>query len=250
MDKKAISLSVTIITLNEEGNLKECLESVKQLSAEVILVDSGSSDKTVEIAKNYGAKVFHRIFDNFANQKNYAMSQANGKWIFSIDADERVTQTLANEIKKVTQENIFYGFLIPRKNYILGKEIRYSRWNPDTHVWLWKKECGKWVGIVHEEVVVGGHVGQLKEAKIHYQDETVKDFINTLNGYSNLEAIGKLKKGERFSFIKMVYDGIMEFGIRFVYKQGFRDGWRGFVLSTLMGIYKFMVWLKILELQN
>src|SRR3990167_107560 len=145
-----IRLSVTIITLNEEEKLAKSLESVK-FAEEIVVVDCGSTDKTIEISKRYGAKIYHREFDNFANQKNYAASKASGNWIFSIDADEEVTVDLVKEIKLALNSAEYVGYLIPRKNFILGGEIKYTRWSPDTHIWLWQKDKGRWVREVHDE---------------------------------------------------------------------------------------------------
>ncbi len=239
-------LSVTIITLNEERNLPKCLESLGFVD-EIIVVDCGSIDKTVEIAKKYKAKVYHRAFDNFADQKNWAAEKATGNWVLSVDADEVIPNTLASEIKSAIVSEEFEGYLIPRRNFIFGAEIKYSRWSPDRHIWLWKKEKGKWVGDVHEEVQVDGKVGMLKNAKLHYQDTTISEFIKSNNKYSELQAKEMLKNGAKFSLFRMFWDAKFEFLLRYVYKKGFLDGWRGFILSYIMALYKMMVWVKVWE---
>ena len=244
---KKTSLSVTIITLNEEENIKRCLVSVKQVANEIVVVDAGSTDKTVDIAKNEGAKVFVRDFDNYANQKNYALSKATGNWVFSLDADEVVPSSLRKEILEAISDDKFDAYLIPRRNIILGSEIRYSRWSPDKHVWLWKRKKGVWGGGVHEEVAIDGEVGKLKNAKIHYQHKTVAEFIDMLNKYTEFEAEEKTSKGIKFSFFRMFYDPKLSFFRRFVYKKGFLDGWRGFVLAYLMAIYRMTTWIKVWE---
>ena len=243
-------ISATIITLNEEKNISKVLESLRLVADEVVIVDSGSKDKTLEIAGNLGAKLYFREFDNFANQKNWAVSKATGDWILSVDADEEIPRDLAQEIKRVTQTSIYDGYLISRRNFILGAEIKHSRWSPDKHIWLWKKEKGKWVGEVHEEVIVKGKVGELTNRKNHYQDETVASFLNSNNKYSSLLSESLFKRETSFSLLSLIWDPIFEFLLRFVYKLGFLDGWRGFILSYLMAIYKLIVWVKIYELQN
>lgn len=243
-------ISVTIITLNEEKNIKAALESVKDLANEIVVVDCGSKDKTVEIAKRFGAKVFSRKFDNFANQKNWATLKTSNEWILSLDADEIISKELAGEIKIAIQDNNYSGYLISRRNFILGAEIKHSRWSPDKHIWLWKKNKGKWVGDVHEEVEVFGKVGLLKGSKIHYSHESVSEFMEANNQYSNLEAQILFKRGTRFSFWNMIKPALFEFFVRFFYKGGFLDGWRGFVLSYLMAIYQLMVWIKLWELEK
>lgn len=245
-------LTVTIITLNEEKDLPRALRSVKSLADEVIVVDSGSTDKTVEIAKKFGAKVYFRKFDNYSNQKNYAAQKATGDWILSLDADEEITPKLAKEIRKVIGENRFVAYSMPRKNIILGKFIRYTRWQPelDRHIWLWRRDRGRWVGEVHEEVVVDGEVGRLRNAKIHYQYETIAQFLEMMNRYSQFEAEERVKKGIKFSYFRLFFDPVYNFLVRFFYRLGFLDGWRGFVLSYLMAIYHLEVWIKIWEKQK
>lgn len=243
-------ISATIITLNEQENIGKALESLKDLADEIIVIDSGSTDETLRIAKKFGAKTFFREFDNFANQKNWAISKAKGDWILSLDADEEIPGVLAEEIKKVVTDESYSGYLIPRRNFILNKEIKHSRWSPDTHIWLWKKDGGKWIGNVHEEVEVSGKVGLLKNSKIHNSHKTISDFINSNDFYSTLEAKSLSEKKVRFSFWRMIWDSFFEFSVRFIYKQGFLDGKVGFTLAYLMGIYKITVWIKLWELEQ
>lgn len=246
-----VGISVTIITLNEEANIKRCLKSVKNFADEIILVDSYSSDNTVEVAKRLGAEVHERKFDNYANQKNYALSKTSGEWILSLDADEEISPELATEIKSQTSnlKSSVVAYSIPRKNIIFGKFIRYTRWQPelDRHIWLWKKNSGKWVGDIHEEVVVRGEVGKFKNAKIHYQYKKAREFIDMINRYSEFEANEKVKNGVKFSYIRLFYDPVYQFLVRYFYRLGFLDGWRGFVLSYLMAVYQMIVWIKVWE---
>ena len=246
------NLSVTVITLNEEENLSKCLDSIKSIAGEIIVVDSGSTDKTVEIAKKFGAKIFAREFDNYGAQKNFAVKKATKDWIFSIDADEVVTRKLAKEIKEVIKSNEFEGYTIPRKNFILGKFIRHSRWSPelDRHIWLWKKGRGMWVGEVHEEVEVKGRVGRLKSHKIHHHYQRVRDFFEMMDSYSELESEKIIKKGKRFFYLKLFYDPIYEFLVRFLYRLGFLDGKEGLILSILSSYGSSVKYFKIWEIQS
>lgn len=246
-----MKLSVTIIALNEEKNLARAINSVQSLADEVVVVvDPRSRDKTLEVAGSLGAKTFVRVFDNFANQKNFASQMAKGKWILAMDADEEIPTLLKDEIKKAIAKDSFDGYLIPRRNILLGKEIKHTRWSPDKHIWLWKKDKGKWVGKIHEEVILDAKPGELKEAKIHHSYETVADFISMLNSYSQYEAEEKIAKGQRFSFFGFFFDPGLSFFRRFVYKKGFLDGWRGFILSYLMAIYRVTTWIKVWEKQE
>ncbi|KKQ76346.1 MAG: Glycosyl transferase, group 2 family [Microgenomates group bacterium GW2011_GWF1_38_5] len=146
-------ISVSIITLNEEKYLEKCLQSVKGIADEIVVVDSGSTDKTLDIAKKFSAKVYFRKFDNYANQKNYAVEKCTGDWILSMDGDEEIEDDLLKEVKSeiLNPKSEINGYSIPRKNIIFGKFIRYTRWQPelDRHIWLWKKDLGKWMGDVH-----------------------------------------------------------------------------------------------------
>lgn len=243
-------LTVTLITLNEEENIKKCLDSVKPIADEIVVVDSGSADDTVKIAKQYTSKVYTRKFDNYASQKNYAAEKANGDWIFSIDADEVVSPELQHQIVDAIVSDKYSGYLIPRNNIILGKHIKHTRWSPDVHVWLWKKEQGKWVGEVHEELIVQGKIGKLTAAKIHYQDKTVAEFFQTINNYTEREAQEKMKNGVNFSYFRLFFDPALSFFRRFVYKKGFLDGWRGFVLSYMMAVYRMTTWIKVWEYET
>lgn len=243
-------ITAILITLNEQKKIKQALQSLRNLADEVIVVDSGSNDKTLKIAKDFGARTYFREFDNFANQKNFALSKATNEWIFALDADEEVPLVLAEEIKEATKNKLYAGYLIPRRNFILGGEIKYSRWSPDRHIWLWKKDLGKWVGDIHEEVVVSGKIGLLKNSKIHNSHKTVSEFMQANNLYSLMEAEMLVNNKTCFSFLSMVGAPIFEFFVRFFYKKGFLDGKRGFSLSYLMAIYKITVWIKLWELQR
>jgi len=243
--KSVKKISVTLITLNEEENIENALRSVESFAGETIVVDSGSKDKTVEIAKKFGAKVFERKFDNYASQKNFAASKATNEWIFSIDADEEVDNKLGKEVVSAIEDDKYDAYSMPRKNIILGKFVKHTRWQPelDRHVWLWKKTNGKWTGKVHEEVRVNGKIGRLKNYKIHHQYKTVKSFLEMMNKYSSLDAEEKDKS--RFTILNILFQPVYNFLVRYFYRLGILDGWRGFMLSYLMAIYHFQVWVKV-----
>lgn len=252
MIKNRPKLSVTIITLNEEKDLPRCLDSIKEIADEIVVVDSGSTDETVEIAKKYGAKVYERQFDNYSNQKNYAAQKTTGDWILSLDADEKIGPELAREIQEAIKESKFVAYSMPRKNVIFGKFIKYTRWQPefDRHIWLWKRGKGSWEGEVHEELMADGEIGKLKNAKIHYQYKNVSGFMEMINRYSEFDAGQRVKKGIKFSYFRLFFDPIYNFLVRCVYRWGFLDGWRGFVLSYLMALYHLSLWVKIWERQK
>lgn len=249
-------LSVTVITLNEKKDLPRALSSVKELADEIVVVDSGSTDNTLKIAKKFGVKIYKRKFDNYARQKNFAAKKTTGYWILSLDADEEISPMLSDEINNILNNedgnNGYNAYSIPRRNIIFGKYIKYSRWQPelDRHVWLWKKNKGRWVGNVHEELKVDGKVGKLKGAKIHYQYETVGEFMQMMNTYSELDAQITLDDGKDFSYLNLFGQPIYNFMVRYFYRLGFLDGWRGFILSYLMAVYHFQLWVKVWKKGN
>ncbi|MCS7091829.1 MAG: glycosyltransferase family 2 protein [Patescibacteria group bacterium] len=243
-------LSVNIITLNEEENIKTCLESIKDIAYEIIIVDSGSSDRTIEIAKKYTKKIFYRKFDDYSSQKNFALEKSSGEWILSLDADEEISQDLAKEIKQAIKKDNCNGFYISRKNILLGKVINHTRWSPDKHIWLFRKGFGKWVGEIHEEVLVDGNTLELSGSKIHHSYSTVTEFLAMTNDYTSKIALSEHKKGHRFSLFKLLIAFPRSFIGRYFMKMGFLDGWRGFVLSYMMGIYRMITVVKLWEISQ
>jgi glycosyltransferase involved in cell wall biosynthesis len=249
-----MKISATILAVDEVKALPRALKSVKSLVDEMILVIDPRTDKLTkqitEIGKKYGAKIYFRKLDNFSNQNNFAIEKATGDWILSLDADEEISKELRREILAVvSSRSSVVGYSMPRKNIILGKYIKHTRWDPelDRHIWLWKKGYGKKVGDVHEEVVVDGKVGGLENAKIHYQYETVAEFVDMINRYSELEAGQIVQKGGKFSYFHLLWDPVYMFLVRYFYRLGFLDGQHGFVLSYLMAIYEFAKCVKVWE---
>lgn len=236
--KNSIKLSAILITLNEEKNLPEALSSVADIADEiVVLIDSRSTDNTVRVAKSFGAKVYIRDFINMSDQKIFASKKASGEWILALDADEQIEDKLRDEIKLAIESKVYNGYLIGRRNIIFGAEINYTRWSPDEHVWLWKKDKGKWTSGVHAEVRVDGKIGRLKGRKVHRHYSKVKEFFEMMINYSNEEAGEYVAKQRKFSYFRLIYDPIYNFLVRYFYRLGFLDGWRGFTLSYLMAIY-------------
>lgn len=224
-------LSVIIPTLNEEKDLSECLESVKNLADDLLVVDSGSVDDTVKIAKKFNARVLVHPFASYSDQRNYCDSQAKGEWILSLEADVKIPTALAVEIKEAIKNKNFDAYFIGRVNIIWGKPIMHTDWGPkdDTHIWLYRKGVGKWQSLVHEEYKTSGKVGYLKNNLIHKNYETVSEFIDKINRYSDF-AIRQKNYYPGWWFIR-------DFFKRYIYKLGFLDGYRGLFLSYLQSIY-------------
>jgi len=226
-----MTLSVIVPTLNEEKDLSRCLESLNYLDATVIVVDSGSQDKTVEIAKKAGAKVVEHPFESYSAQRNYADNLVNEGWILSIEADVTVPPELALEISKAIQSDKFTAYKIERINNIWGKNIMHSDWGPkdDCHIWLYKKGSGEWKSQVHEEYFTDGKTGKLNNRLYHHNYDSISEFLDKENRYSELA----VKQHTQFPWFWPIRDFIK----RYFWKQGFLDGYHGLFLSYLQSIY-------------
>ncbi len=237
--KREFSLSVVIPTLNEEQDIAKAIASVSEIASEVIIIDSGSTDKTVEIARSLGAKVFQHPFKSFSDHRNFGNQKATSDWILSIEADVIVTLELAAEISQTLTNTAYAAFYIERINQIWGKSIMHTNWGPrdDCHIWLYKKDSGKWQGKVHEEFILKiGESGRLKSRLFHHNYDTIAEFIDKFNKYSNFACVTKKK----ISF----FDGCIDFLKRYFYKLGFLDGYHGLFLSYLQAIYFLTVFVK------
>ncbi|HEV8383493.1 MAG TPA: glycosyltransferase family 2 protein [Candidatus Acidoferrales bacterium] len=177
MTHERARVSATVIAFNEEQDLAECLASLSWCD-EIVLVDSGSTDRTREIAGRYGARVLVRQFAGFSDQKNFAAAEAHHDWILSIDADESVSEELREEIlHRLPMENSVAGFFIPRRNLWLGVPIRHGGWWPDQTVRLYRRSAARWVGISHEAVVVEGRVAALRHPIVHKSLRDIHDHL-------------------------------------------------------------------------
>ncbi len=242
-------LSVTIITLNEERNLRDCLESVR-FADEIIVVDSGSRDLTLSIAKEFKAQVFQEPWKGFAGQKNSAQDKAQGPWILNIDADERVTEDLRLEIQKVLQEDSpVAGFRVPRKNFFCGQWIRHGGWYPNYQLRLYRKEAGRFAPReVHEQVEVKGPVGTLISPLDHYTYHSISDYIKRMDRYSELSARQYLREGRQVSWPEILFRSWFTFIQMWVLKGGLLDGANGLILAALYSQYTFIKYSKLKQL--
>ena len=242
-------LSVTVITLNEERNLRDCLESVR-FADEIIVVDSGSRDLTLSIAKEFKARVFQEPWKGFAGQKNSAQDKAQGPWILNIDADERVTEDLRLEIRKVLEEDSpVAGFRVPRKNFFCGQWIRHGGWYPNYQLRLYRKEAGRFAPReVHEQVEVKGPVGTLISPLDHYTYHSISDYVKRMDRYSELSARQYLKEGRRVSWPEILLRSWFTFIQMWVLKGGLLDGANGLILAALYSQYTFIKYAKLKQL--
>ena len=244
-----MKLSVVISAYNEEEKIEDCLKSVS-FADEIILVDNSSSDKTAEIAKKFEAKIIPQRNNSQAIDllKNSGFKVASGDWTLSIDADERVSPELREEIKSVLGRNVgINGYYLPRKNIIFNKWIKHTGWYPDFQLRLFKKGKGSFKAEhVHQTLSLDGKAGYLKNNLIHNNNDSIEQFVRkTVDLYAPSEAKKILKEGYTFSYIDAIRFPFNEFLRRFFAQEGFKDGFHGLMLSLLMAFYHFVIFAYI-----
>lgn len=241
-------LSAVIITSNEEERLRGCLESAAWAD-EIVVVDAESQDKTVQIAREFTDHVIVRPWPGFARQKNFALAQAGGDWILSLDADEEVSPELRDEIRTVLAGGaVCEGYALPRKNIFWGRWVRHGGLYPDWQVRLFRRGQARFAELdVHESVRVEGRVGRLRGALLHRSYRDVADFLARADRYSTLAAAEWARSGRRAGARDLVLRPLGRFASMYVLHRGFLDGWRGLLLAALYAYYVFVRSAKILE---
>ncbi|MBX7223216.1 MAG: glycosyltransferase family 2 protein [Blastocatellia bacterium] len=244
-------LSVTIITHNEVENLPAALASVAWAD-EVIVVDSESTDTTVEIARQAGAKVFVRPWPGYAAQKNFADAQASGNWILSIDADERVTPELKSLIEKTIRANPpQVGFYVKRRNFYLGRWLAHSGWYPDYQLRLYRPGGGTWKGnFVHESFQTEGLTARLPADLEHYSIRSLQEHHERLGRYTTLAAAAMQAEGKQTSVARIMIAPVLTFVRSYIFKLGILDGFPGFCVSFFAAYYVFLKYAKRWESQR
>ena len=249
---RAVTLSVAIITYNEEKNIGRTLESVRWAD-EIIIVDSGSTDRTLEIARSYGEKVklFSEPWKGFPAQKNSAIAKATGDWVLSLDADEPIEPALAEEIGALLAQGPDKdGYEIPRKNFLFGRWIRYGGWYPDPKLRLFRRGKGRFEDRrVHESMRVDGSIGRLQHAILHYAYDDLAGYIEHNNRYSTLGAELAVERGRRgFSFAHIVLNPLLTFLKNYIFRLGFLDGKQGFLVHFYHSVYVSWKYVKVWEM--
>lgn len=244
-------LSVAIITYNEEEEIKDCLESVKWAD-EIVVVDSFSTDKTLDICRQYTNKVFQHEWSGYSNQKNYAINVTTNPWILILDADERVSERLTKEIKEILDKDLGVdGYYIPRKSYFLGRWIRYGGWYPDYSIRLFRKDKGRFEQReVHESVRINGKTAKLKNHLEHYTYRNLSEYIQRMDRYSTLAAMEMVGEGRRSGPRNILFRPILTFFRMYILKQGFREGIYGLLLAVLYSYYTFLKYAKLWEMRK
>lgn len=268
-----VTLSVVLITYNEEANISRALDSVKPLvsdgKGEIVIVDSGSTDRTVEIAESYGAKVFVEEWKGYAAQKNSAIEKATGDWILSLDGDESVSGGMSELLLLILFgahaadfADFRGGFLFPRQNYFMGRKIRHGGFYPDPKLRVFRRGTGRFADRrVHEDVeLVAG--AEVYDPSLHYQVAspvfiqhhsypTLSDYIEHMNRYSSLGAEMAVAQGRRgFSFIDIVFRPLLTFIYNYFLRLGFLDGREGLLLHLYHAVYVSWKYAKVWELTH
>lgn len=240
-----MKISATIITCNEERNLPRAIESLRCCD-EILIVDSGSTDRTVEIAQKFGARVLEANWRGYAGQKNYASDQAAYDWILSIDADEALSEDLEAEIWQLKKNGPDCdAFTVPRLAQYLGRWILYSGWYPDRKIRLFNRTKARWVGdYVHESVISAGRVGQLQGNLLHYTCGSLSEHLKTMDRYTTLaaEEIAARKKSVRLSHL--LFDPPWTFFKTYILQRGFLDGLEGLAIAHMAALYTFLKYAK------
>ena len=236
-----MKITATIITLNEERNIARAIESLR-CADEILIVDSGSVDRTVELAQNLGARVIEAGWLGYAAQKNRAAEEAANEWILSLDADEVLSEALEAEIlslKKAGPE--FDAYTMPRLARYLGKWIHHSGWYPDRKVRLYRRGKAKWMGdFVHESVVPHGTVGHLKSNILHFTCDSLSEHLKTLDRYTTLAAQEVAARNLKPPLSKLIVDPPWTFCKTYFVQRGFLDGLEGLIIAYMAAFYTFL----------
>jgi len=245
-------LSVCILALNEEKNIKACLQSIQNIADEIVVViDDKTTDRTADIAKNYTKNVIIKNHeDNFHKNKQYTLERAQNNWILWMDADEAIEPELADEFKKVLENPTYAAYKIPRKNMMFGKWIEHTGWYPDYQIRLFQKSnthfpCQR----IHEDPKVDGELGTLENHIIHHNYQSITHFIDKLNKYTSNDANYQANM-QKYHDKDLLIKPTEEFCKRFMMWKGYRDGSYGLILSQLQAMYALVTAVKVMELDH
>lgn len=240
------TISAIIITKNEELNVRDCLESVKWVN-EIIVVDAGSKDRTVDIAKGFTQKIFNRPWDGYGVAKNFALSQCTGEWILSLDADERVSQELQKEIIEniASVDTSVAAMSMPRRANFLGRWINHCGWYPGRITRVFRRSAGQFTEErVHERFEIDGKTISLHSDLLHYTDPDLKHYFEKFNKYTSLAAEELIENKRGFSLVNLIVNPLWVFFRMYILRLGFLDGIPGMILCVLSSNYVFTKYAK------
>lgn len=245
-----MKISAVIITYNEAERLPAALKSLEGVVSEIIVVDSHSIDETVKIARSFGCRVFERGWTNYADQKNFGHSQASYPWILSLDADERLSPELREEIiSLLPTEPDCAGFSMPRRVFYLGRWIRHGGWYPDRRVRLFRRDRAHWEGeYVHEKLVIEGEIRELKGDILHFTYRNITDHMRRINHFSELGAKKLYARRKKCRWYHLTLLPWLRFIRNYIFLGGFLDGFPGLVISVMSSYALFARYAKLKEI--
>jgi glycosyltransferase involved in cell wall biosynthesis len=240
-----MKISATIITYNEERNLLRAIESLR-CADEILVVDSGSSDRTIEIAEKLGAKIIDSPWPGYAAQKNLAAERAENDWILSLDADESLSEALEAEIWHIKKNGPqFDAYTMPRQARYLGRWIKHSGWYPDRKIRLYHRGKATWAGdFVHESVKVDGSLGHLEGNLLHFTCDSLSEHLKTMDRYTTLAAEQLVGSGTKVTWGRLIFEPPWTFFNTYVLKAGFLDGVEGLAIANMAALYNFLKYAK------
>ncbi len=249
--KERENLSVTIVTLNEEKNIRDCLESIKWAD-EIIVVDSGSTDRTLEICREFTDMLYINPWPGMNEQKRLAAEKATNQWILNIDADERITDELKKEICDILKNPAFDGYRFSRKNYFLGRWMKHGGWHPDYVLRLFRKDAACYKGIdPHDKVIIkNGRAGTIKAPLLHYTYTSLSQYFARQNSYLTEAAIERFKNNKTVSPFSIPFRMIWKFIETYILKRGFMDGFHGLIAAMGAAFSTYQKYAKIWELSK
>jgi len=250
----SVNISAVIITFNEEGNIGRCIDSLKDLADEIVVVDSFSTDKTEEICRQKGVHFIRNQFEGHIEQKNYAVSRAKYDHILSLDADEELSEELRQSILAIKQNWNADGYSVNRLTNYCGKWIRHCGWYPDTKIRLWDRGKGSWGGVnPHDHVVMekDSRIRHLSGDILHYSYPTIRDHISQINSFSDIAARAAFERGRRSNIVfDICLNSMLTFFKKYILKLGILDGYEGFIISISTAYGKFLKYIKLRELER
>ncbi len=246
-----INISAAVITLNEENNIRDCLASLAWVD-EIVVVDSLSTDKTRDIAESMGAKVIDQAFLGHVKQKQLAVDSCTYDWVIALDADERVTDPLRDEIVRLfsttNESDLRPGYSVARKSFHLGRWIMHGGWYPDRNIRLFNRKSGHWTGTnPHDVIAIEGKAGHLKSALEHYVFSDLAHNVQTNNSYSSISAKILFEENKKPSFFKLLIKPPGKFIETYFVKRGFLDGMPGFIIAVGAAYSMFLKYAKLWE---